>query len=156
MGKKRAATKRAKARATTKRKATRRALSSSPSTTASALQPLTLVREMQSYRTQLTAERRDLDDKIEAIDRALAELGQKPGGRSARKASGGQARAGSLKAYIEKVLGAGDVMSVKDITANVLKSGFKTRNKTLGTSVGIALSQMSNVKKVSRGKYALR
>ena len=46
-------------------------------------------------------------------------------------------------------------MAVKDITAAVRKSGYKTKNKTLDTSVGIALAEMKNAAKLRRGVYRL-
>lgn len=41
------------------------------------------------------------------------------------------------------------------ITAAVVRSGFKSKNKTLSTSVGIALAEISGVRRVSRGVYGL-
>ena len=38
--------------------------------------------------------------------------------------------------------------------AAVVRSGFKSKNKTLGTSVGIALGDMPGVRRVRRGIYA--
>ena len=63
-------------------------------------------------------------------------------------------RAGSLKDQIAKILSVGKgAMAVRDITARVLKSGYKTRNKTLAKSVGIALTQMPDVVKIGRGVF---
>jgi len=141
MGRKKIAAKRSPARKTAKRKATRRKAPSAP--LGVDILQTSVVRDMQSYRRQLTSER------------ALAELGNAPRRSASAATAGSRTRTGSLKYYIERVLAAGGTMSVKDITAAVLRAGFKTKNKTLGTSVGIALSQMPNVKKVARGKYAL-
>jgi hypothetical protein len=66
------------------------------------------------------------------------------------------ARQGSLKDFIGRVLSGHGVMSVKEITAGVRKAGYKTRNKTLSKSVGIALAQMPGVEKVDRGQFRLK
>ena len=115
---------------------------------------------MQEYRSDLLAQRAHVNSQIDAIDRALAAMGgtvraptRKPG-RGRRR---GGRRAGSLKSHIERVLQTrGGAMAVKDVTAGVLKAGFKTRNKTLAKSVGVALGQMPNVRKVSRGMFRLK
>jgi len=44
-------------------------------------------------------------------------------------------------------------MAVKDITKGVVRSGYKTKNKTLAKSVGIALTEMPTVEKVGRGQF---
>lgn len=116
---------------------------------------------------ELYAQRSSLDAQIESIERTLSEVGAAvpaaPARRAAATPTAGPGRgrrgprAGSLKEYIANVLSAaGDVMAVKDITDAVIASGYKSKNKTLGKSVGIALTQMPNVKKVSRGKFGLR
>ena len=65
-------------------------------------------------------------------------------------------RPGSLKSVITTVLTGKGIMAVKDITAGVLKAGYKTRNKTLAKSVGIALAEMKNVAKIGRGRFRLK
>jgi hypothetical protein len=42
-------------------------------------------------------------------------------------------------------------MPVSEITAAVVRAGFKSKNKTLGTTVGIALAGMPGVRRVRRG-----
>ncbi|MGE0479586.1 MAG: hypothetical protein AB7Q17_03840 [Phycisphaerae bacterium] len=137
-----------------------------------------LVGAMEAAFSDLHAQRSALDAQIGALDAALAALRggapraaaargprkagrparaaakAKPRGRATRAASG--VRAGSLKDYIQRVLSAGTPMSVKDITTGVTKSGFKTKNKTLATSVGIALANMPSVARVSRGVFKLK
>ena len=117
------------------------------------------------YRNQLVSQRNAVDERIAAIDGALAAMGGGGGGGGggARPIGAGSGRGrhgprkGSLKEYIAKVVSAGGgVMAVKDITAGVLKIGYKTRNKTLAKSVGIALTEMSNIRKVGRGQFALK
>ncbi len=121
---------------------------------------LAAIAGLNAYRNQLAAQRNDVDQRIAAIDSALAAMGS-----SGRPAGGGSGpgrgrhgpRKGSLKEYISKVVSArGGVMAVKDITAGVLKIGYKTRNKTLAKSVGIALTEMSNIRKVGRGQFVLK
>jgi hypothetical protein len=118
------------------------------------------LREIRAYRQTLVARRAELDSRVTAIDRALAALGAASRPATARAARGPRragSRKGSLKHFIEKALSAGKrPMAVKDTTAAVLRAGFKTKNKTLAKSVGIALSQMPNVTKVSRGMFRLR
>jgi uncharacterized C2H2 Zn-finger protein len=118
------------------------------------------LRAIRAYRQTLVARRAELDSRVNAIDRALAALGavSRPvAARAARAPRSAGSRTGSLKYFIERVLSAGKgPMAVKDTTAAVLKAGFKTRNKTLAKSVGVALSQMANVVKVSRGRFRLR
>ena len=111
---------------------------------------------LNSYRSQLVTQRNDIDQRIGAIDSALAAMGstvRSPGPGRGRHGP----RKGSLKEYIGKVLGTrGGVMAVKDITGGVLRIGYKTKNKTLAKSVGIALTEMTNVRKVGRGQFSLK
>jgi len=75
---------------------------------------------------------------------------------TARRAKPGASgyRPGSLKAHIQQVLQAhGGVMAVEDVTAAVCKAGFKSKDKTLARSVGVALRGMRDVKKVGRGTF---
>jgi hypothetical protein len=115
------------------------------------------IQGLNAFRNRLRSQRAAIDAKIGALDAALNAMG------SALPTTVGLGRGrhgpreGSLKDYVSKVLdAAGDVMSVKDITDGVLKLGYKTRNKTLAKSVGIALAEMSNVRKVGRGKFRVK
>jgi hypothetical protein len=45
---------------------------------------------------------------------------------------------------------------VKDVTAAVRAAGYRSKNKTLDKSVGVALREMRQVVKVARGQYRLR
>ena len=118
------------------------------------------LREIRAYRQTLVARRAELDSRVNAIDRALTALGavsRPAAGQAARASRRAGSRKGSLKHFIERVLSTGKgPRAVKDTTAAVLRAGFKTKNKTLAKSVGIALSQMPNVVKVSRGLFRLR
>jgi hypothetical protein len=119
-----------------------------------------LLRQMQTYRNGLLAQRAQVTSQIDAIDKALAAMGatiRTTGRRPGRGRRVGKTRPGSLKSYVERVLRTrGGAMAVKDVTAGVLRAGFKTKNKTLAKSVGIALSQMPAVRKVSRGTFRLK
>jgi uncharacterized C2H2 Zn-finger protein len=119
-----------------------------------------LLRQMQAYRNDLLAQRAQVISKIDAIDKALAAMGgtaRVPARKPARGRRGRTMRPGSLKSYIQRVLqGHGGAMAVKDVTAGVLSAGFRTKNKTLAKSVGIALGQMPTVRKVSRGMFRLK
>lgn len=126
------------------------------------------VRSLQSYRAELMARQAELSQQLQAVDQALAVMeGARTVGRAApppraarparrRRVAGGAVRPGSLKAYVLDVLSSGQTMAVKDITAEVLKAGYKTKNKTLAKSVGIALTQLPQVKKVGRGRFRLK
>lgn len=117
---------------------------------------------------ELYAQRASVDGQIAALERTLSELGaftparrgpgRPPGSGSTASSGRGRRgpRAGSLKEYIENVMSGKGVMGVKDITEAVVSTGYKSKNKTLGKSVGIALVQMPNVKKVARGQFQLR
>lgn len=121
---------------------------------------------LQAAERALTVQRSDIDSKIAAIQQAIRAMGGaaavgSPAAVRVAAAGPGRGRrgprAGSLKEYILKVLtAAGGAMAVKDITAGVLKAGFKTRNKTLAKSVGIALTQTPGVVKVGRGRFRAR
>jgi len=121
-----------------------------------------ILKEMLAYRDNLLTQRDRLAEQIDAIEAALSALGTAPRSTgkpaTAQRSTGKSAfRTGSLKSYIADVMsGAAKPMAVKDITAAVLKAGFKTSNKTLAKSVGIALTQMPKVKKVSRGLFRMR
>jgi len=115
-----------------------------------------------SAHAELVAQRNQLDAQIQVVAQALkvigggrpAAAGVRRGGRRPRAGRG--PRPGSLKSYVLDVLGGGGVMAVKDITAGVIQAGYKTRNKTLAKSVGIALTELPGVKKVGRGKFRLK
>jgi hypothetical protein len=137
---------------------------------------LQIVSNLSAARTEILAQRAALDEQIEALDRALTALvAAKPGRAPARgrrhvvkrgpkgprrggrgRGRGGR-REGSLKAFIAKVMAAhpGSI-AVKDITAAVLSSGYKTKNRTLAKSIGIALTQMPEVTKVGRGLFRMK
>lgn len=118
-------------------------------------------------RSSLIGQRENLDRQIAAIDQALLAFGghapavfnsaaaptARAGGQRRGGARKGGVRPGTLKDYIHRVLAGGGVMAVKDIAAGVVKAGFKSKNKTLAKSVGIALAKMPGVKRVGRGKF---
>lgn len=120
-----------------------------------------VVASLSAAHQQLLKERDGLDRKISAIAGVIATFGAPTAGRRrgagrAGGAGGGggrRYRSGSLKEYIARVMGGRGVMAVKDITLSVVKAGYKSKNKTLAKSVGIALTEMSDVNKVGRGRY---
>jgi hypothetical protein len=117
----------------------------------------TAINGLNQYRQRLLDERTAIDERLSAIDSALQAMGTAPPAPRGRRAGGPgrRPRAGSLKDYIRRVMAGGGVMSVKDITEGVLRAGYKTRNKTLAKSVGIALTQMGDVRKVRRGQFRM-
>ncbi|MCK4341421.1 MAG: hypothetical protein KAY37_06835 [Phycisphaerae bacterium] len=124
------------------------------------------VSSLKAYATELIAQRSELEQKIEAVEQALGVMGAAaPRGRAvarpaARRATKrgikGRPRPGSLKEFIQNVMTGRKVMTVKAITDAVLASGYKTNNKTLAKSVGIALTEMPGVNKIARGKFRRR
>ncbi len=113
---------------------------------------------MKAYRDHLAAQLSDIDNRIRAIDAALAAIGSgDPKPVVTRRKSGMGSRAGSLKAYIARVLrGLTKGKSVKDIAAAVVKAGYKSKDKRLSQSVGKALADMKNVVRIGRGVYRLK
>ena len=122
-------------------------------------------------KSALRAQRDILDSQLAELDRMIAAYGGgdggggvgRPAGRPVGRppkggASGGSGiyRPGSLKDVIHGILAnAGGAMAVKDIASGVVSSGYKSTNKTLAKSVGIALTDMKGVRKKGRGLYAL-
>jgi hypothetical protein len=129
----------------------------------------TALGSLQDYRAELAAQRAALGIQIQTIDSALAVMGAPVAARRAKPprrgpgrppgratAAGKVFRPGSLKACLANVLRGGGILAVKDITAGVLKSGYKSKNKTLAKSVGVALTEMKGVAKVGRGRFRLK
>lgn len=123
------------------------------------------VSSLQTALDSLRAQKVQLDGRIGAVEAALrafnAPIAGAPrrgrpvgSGRSADSSKG--FRKGSLKDHIHRVLSDGKAMRVTDVTKAVLRGGFKTKNKTLAKSVGIALSQMPSVQRVGRGVFKIR
>lgn len=122
-----------------------------------------VVTSLQAAHRTLVAERESLNNRINALEAALRAMSATPavsvarGGRGRRAGGAGRAfRRGSLKEYIHRVLSSSNsAMAVKDVTAGVTRAGFKSKNKTLAKSVGIALTQMPTVSKVGRGLFKI-
>ena len=135
-----------------------------------------LLNAMQAYRKELMTERLTLDSRIDAMGRALDEMGAKVSAGPARRVSrkgpkvkvkarkaakrvgrgGVKVRAGSLKDYIGRVLRQRTrPMSPSDIGAGVVKAGLKTKAKDITKAVSNTLPKMKNIKKMGFGKYQL-
>jgi hypothetical protein len=129
---------------------------------------------MQAYRKELLTERLALDSRIDAMGRALDEMGAKvpagPARRAARKGPkvkarkaakrvgrpGAKVRTGSLKDYIGRVLRQRTKpMSPSEIGVSVVKAGLKTKAKDITKAVSNTLPKMKNVKKMGFGKYKI-
>ncbi len=119
--------------------------------------PAGVIASVRAYRDLLADQRSEIDNRIQAIGAALAAMGSgaaKP--VVTRRKSGKGPRAGSLKDYIARVLrGLVRGKSVKDISAAVLRAGYKSNDKKFDHSVGKALADM-NVTRVGRGVYRLK
>jgi hypothetical protein len=128
---------------------------------------------MQDYFSELTSRRVNLESQIANIQQAMSSLG---GGGSVRRGSGrspgrpavrrgrrrgrpagssSQARAGSLKDMIARVLRQGGrAQSPRDIATSVIRAGYKTKTRDLSKAVSNALPQMKKIRRVGRGMYA--
>jgi hypothetical protein len=120
-----------------------------------------VVSSLAAARSHLVRERDALDGKILRIDALLADFGAPsaaaaPAPSAGRRTKRGAFRPNSLKDYVHRVLSAsGAAMAVRDINDAVLRAGFRTKNKTLSKSIGIAVTQMPGVKKLGRGVFQL-
>lgn len=121
-----------------------------------------LLSEIQTYHDELIAQRSSLDAQIDGIASTIETLGavaparpMRKGAKRDRSAAAGS-RAGSLKDYISRVLRQrSKPMSPRNISAAVMKVGFKTKAKDITKAVSNTLPQMKNVKKVGFGMYQL-
>ena len=113
---------------------------------------------LKAYRDQLTDRRNEIDNRIQAIDAALAALGAgiaRP--VAVRRRRGKGRRSGSLKDHIARVLrGRSKGLSVKNIVAAVIKAGYESKDKNLDHAVGKALADMENITRIERGVYRLK
>ena len=118
------------------------------------------VGDIQRYRDEVVAQRAALDSQMAALDQALAVLGAEAPARKGPPGKGRRGtgyRSGSLKAHIQQVLQAqSSAMAVKDVTAAVCQAGFKSKDKALARSVGVALRGMRDEAKIGRGVFRLR
>lgn len=115
-----------------------------------------VVQNLQAAHRTLLTDRAALDSRIKALEGALFAMNASPARGTGRRGGGSAGfRKGSLKEYIHRVMSGGGPMAVKDVTEGVMKSGFKTKNKTLAKSVGIALTQMPMISKLGRGMFEL-
>ena len=124
-----------------------------------------LAAEMKGYHRALLGQRNEIDQKINAVGQAITALAGsapaatgaggpvkrgpgRPHGSTSRKL-----RPGSLKDHIHRVLVASSTpVSLKDLTKRVIRSGYKTKSKTLGNQVSAAVASM-RAKKAGRGLY---
>lgn len=119
-----------------------------------------LLASLRAHRDRLADQRNETDNQMQAIDAALAALGESSSTApraDARRKWGKGPRAGSLKDYVARVLrGLVNGKRVKDIAAAVKKAGYKSKSKTLDHAVSKALADMKNVAKAGRGVYRLK
>lgn len=121
--------------------------------------PEPLLGDVRAWRNELAGQQAQLGVQIAALDQLLATFGASaPRTAVAARPVGGKRRGGlregSLKSYIDRVLRASaKPMRVVQITAAVLKAGYKTKNKALAKSVGVALREMPGMKQVGRGTF---
>ncbi len=131
--------------------------------------PVSMARSaMDSLRSALTTmklERNRLDSNIAQLERMLHGAAAPAPSRnaavvtvspaSAGAGAGAGFRSGSLKDFIAQVMGGAGDMAVKDIADAVVNAGYRSKNKTLAKSVGIALTEMPGVEKVGRGRFVM-
>lgn len=123
------------------------------------------VSSLHSALDSLLSQRSKIDGQIGAIEGALRAFNApaagaarrgRPAGSGGGRAAKGAYRKGSLKEHIQRALGGGGQMRVIEVAAAVKRGGFKTKNKTLDKSVGIALKDMPTVERVARGVFKLK
>lgn len=115
-----------------------------------------LLRELQASCDELAAQRAALDAQVAALDQVIATLGGSTVRRARKrvKPTTSSPQPGSLRAHIEQVLRAHrGPLTVRDITAAVLRAGFRSRDKELPKSVGKYLAAMPNVVRLARGVF---
>jgi len=118
-----------------------------------------LLSQMQSYYSDLSAQRATLDSQIASIEGAISSFGgampaaraigmrRGPGRpKGSRRTAESGARPGSLKDTIVRVLSQ---------RRSVIKAGYKTKTKDLSKAVSNTLPQMNNIKRVGRGLYTV-
>jgi len=124
--------------------------------------PARLLGDVRAWRGELAAQQAQRAVQLAALDRLLETLRGTAPRSAARLAPRGRrrrggARAGSLKSYVDRVLRASHrPLRVAEITAAVRQAGYKTRNRTLAKSVGVALVDLPGVKKVGRGVFSAK
>ena len=117
-----------------------------------------LISQMQSFYSELTSRRSNLDAQIAGMESAINILGAAPQGRSTGRKlgrpAGSGSRTGSLKDTIVRVLRQRAVaLSPREIAARVVKAGYKTSTKNLTKAISNTLPEINNVRKVGRGLY---
>ncbi len=124
-----------------------------------------LVSDMRAYHSDLLAQRSSLEDRIDALTRAMDALGTAvpvtTGRRTGRKKKRGRpagsgVRAGSLNDHVVRVLRqTTKPMSPREISDKVVRAGFKSQAKDVTKAVSNKLAELRNVKKVGFGLYRL-
>lgn len=117
-----------------------------------------LLSQMQSFYSELTARRSNLDAQIAGMEGAINILGAAPRARATGRKLGRPAasgsRTGSLKDTIVRVLRQRAVaLSPREIAAKVVQSGYKTSTKNLTKAISNTLPEINTVRKVGRGLY---
>ncbi len=119
--------------------------------------------DMQTYHANLTAQRDEIDGQITAIETAMSAMGgssaparRGPGRPKGSGGGSGTGRPGSLKDMIIKVLGQRkQPLSPNQISAAVLKAGYKSRAKDLTKAVSNVLPDIKKVKRIGFGSYTV-
>jgi hypothetical protein len=118
---------------------------------------------LNTCRAELVAQRSTIDSQLTALDQAIAVLGGTAAMTTAapriRRRTGGRASAqpGTLPEYIRQVMHAHrNPMTIKEVTAAVLRAGCKSQDKDLPKTVGRYLAAMPDVVNVDRGVYRMK
>ena len=110
------------------------------------------------YVKELRARRAEIAAEIEAVERKLSIIGpaaQKARPTQAKEVTGGGGR--PLRVYVKDVLTkAAKPMKVRAIEQAVLKAGYKTQAKKFYHAIYTLLRQDPDVRKVGRGRFALK
>jgi len=116
---------------------------------------------LQRERAKLEKALKKVDGQIEALEGKAAPVQRKRAvkkvkvtGRKRGRKPGGK---GTLREAVHKVLAKAEAaMNVKQIAEAALKAGYKTKSKNLATSVIPIVYKDPAIKKVGRGKFALK
>jgi hypothetical protein len=120
---------------------------------------LRLLQQLQAVRADIAAQAAALNTQLMGLDDVLALLGGParmsvaPGKHDGHRTSA----PGTLREHIARVLHAHRrPLHVKEITAAVVRAGYKSRDKELTKSIGKYLVSMPGVIKVGRGTYLMK
>lgn len=124
-----------------------------------------LLAEKNKQVAALRRERKGLVNRVKQIDRQIVQLAgsrrsapKRRAAKAAPKRATRRARGGpSLKESILRAFAkAGAPMTIADVMGAVTKAGYTSSSGNFRNLVNVTLAQMDEVRRVARGKYALK